>query len=119
MERKLRKNNIVVFGIDARNQSQNALKPILEILNATLECNLEQWDIHNYYKLGKSSSSSVVLEFISFRRKLLLYQISGNCNSLLSKITNCNCQNDLCQEDREAQKILRKHLREVRSQSLV
>lgn len=108
LERKIRKNNIVIFGIEVR---ENLLDNTLAKVNELLGTNLVKPDINNIYTLGKKPGSPVIIEFISFLKKAEIFQNREKLRGL--KGTNISIANDLCEEDRRNEKILRKHLKEA------
>lgn len=107
-ERKIRKNNIVVFGIEVQ---ENLLDNTLTKINELLGTNLVEADINNIYTLGKKPGSPVIIEFISFLKKAEIFKNREKLRDL--KGTNISIANDLCEEDRRNEKILRKHLKEA------
>lgn len=115
VERKLKKNNIVIFGILLR-KNENLLNKTLKVLNDNFQVNIEEHDVNNIFKLGKEDKSPILLEFTSFIKKLELFK-----NKEKLKKFNENgfgIANDLNKEDREELKILRIHLKDARSQNL-
>lgn len=113
-ERKLRKNNIVVFGLDNVNKSDLA-EYTLEKLNKALDLNFKINDVNNVYKIGRSEKPPVVVEFISYLKKIEIFKDIEKLRTLKGK--GISVSNDLCKADRENQKILRKHLKIARSQN--
>lgn len=113
-ERKLRKNNIIVFGLDNVNNSDLA-KYTLEKLNDVLDLNFNINDINNVYKIGRSEKPPVIVEFISYLKKIEVFKDIEKLRSLKGK--NVSISDDLCKEDRETQKTLRKHLIIARGQN--
>ncbi|CAG9759761.1 unnamed protein product [Ceutorhynchus assimilis] len=111
LERKKRKNNTIVFGQKLKKEE------ILNTLNSILECDIKEQDLNNIYTLGKTEDPPIVLEFISFLKKQSLFKDTEK----LKKLTQhgISLTNDLCPEDREELKILKKHLKQAKEQNCV
>lgn len=111
LERKVRKNNIVIFGTDFEND--NLVQLTISKLNELLGLQLTTDDINNIYKIGQSPKPPVVVEFISYLKKTQVFKYPERLRAL--KGTNISITNDLCEKDRDDQKILRHHLKLARS----
>ncbi|CAG9817343.1 unnamed protein product [Phaedon cochleariae] len=108
LERKARRNNIILFGIKVEDNSE-LVPTVLQTLNEILEIEIKVSDINNIYKIGRTENAPVIVEFISYIKKSSLF-----ANKQKLKLLNVNglsIANDLCEEDREEQKILLKHRR--------
>lgn len=81
-------------------------------LNSLLDLTLTTGDINNIYKIGRGTNSPIVIEFVSFLKKAEVFKDTEKLKSL--KNTGVAVGNDLCREDREHQKILRKHLKRAK-----
>ncbi|KAG5885364.1 hypothetical protein JTB14_035168 [Gonioctena quinquepunctata] len=75
-----------------------------------LKVNIKLDDVNNAYKLGKDATSPIVIEFVSFFKKLTIFQNKTKLRELNEK--GISITNDMSKEDREKQKILRKHLKQ-------
>ncbi|CAH1153922.1 unnamed protein product [Phaedon cochleariae] len=108
LERQLKKNNIIVFGL---NQTpENLLEQTLANLNNLLGLNLQKHDINNLYEIGKhEGNKGVLIQFVSFLNKKNIFK-----NIAKLKNTKISIVNDLCPQDREKQKVLVKHLKAAR-----
>lgn len=106
LERTARKNNIVIFGLQAED---DLLNTVLKTLNTLLKLNLCEGDINNIYKINKKKDSPIKIEFISYLKKKLIFE---RLSELKGK--NIFINNDLCKEDQEENKILRGHLKEAK-----
>lgn len=113
LERKQRKNNVIIFGL--KIDETPILLQTLNKLNEVLGVNISKTDINNIYPLGKNSKPPVLLEFISYLTKQELFKDPEKLKAL--KGTGISISHDLCQEDRQNQKILRKHLKIARDQN--
>lgn len=113
LQRRTRKNNIVVFGI--KEDQQNIVEQVTTTLNNTLEIEILISDISDAYKIGKNNTEDkpIIVELISYQKKL---HILKNAYKLKGK--NISIANDLCWEDRENKKILIKHLKEARNKGV-
>ncbi|CAG9824520.1 unnamed protein product [Phaedon cochleariae] len=106
LERKIRRNNVIVFGL--KNEDEASIVNItIQRLNELLETDIRETDINNIYTIGKTENSPVVIEFISYLRKNTLFANKDKLKTL--KDNRISIAHDLCQEDREEQKILLKH----------
>lgn len=111
VERKLRKNNIIVFGLEVR--PDKVLEDTLKLLNQKLTLKLEKGDINNIYLIGKEEKKrGVLIEFISYLSKQDIFKNVSKLKGSKISITN-----DLCPTDRETQKVLVEHLRQARSEN--
>ncbi|KAG5885365.1 hypothetical protein JTB14_035168 [Gonioctena quinquepunctata] len=109
LERKSRKNNLVLFGIKT-DENDNLAEIATETLIKELKVNIKLDDVNNAYKLGKDATSPIVIEFVSFFKKLTIFQNKTKLRELNEK--GISITNDMSKEDREKQKILRKHLKQ-------
>lgn len=114
LERRLRKNNIVLFGLNI--DKENIVAGTIEQLNNLFELNITVADINNIYKIGGSEKPPVVVEFISFLKKQEIFKNPEKLKSLRSK--NVSVSNDLCYEDRLEQETLRRHCKLAREKEL-
>ncbi|CAG9822052.1 unnamed protein product [Phaedon cochleariae] len=113
LERKIRRNDIIIFGLDL--QDTNLPKATLLKLNELLGLKLKLNDINNVYKLHKKPNSPIKVEFISFLKKLEIYQNKEKLRNF--KELKISISNDLCHRDQEDQKILRQHLEQAREEN--
>lgn len=109
LERKVKKNNLVIFGL--KPDLKNFTKDTLAKINSMLEVDIVEEDLNNIYSIGKSVSPPIVLELVSFLKKVhILKQVKK------LKGTGISISNDLSKEDREEQKILSSHLKTAKEQ---
>ena len=113
LERKVRKNNIIIFGLDIKDE--NLVEKVISSLNNLLDLKVTTSEINNVYKIGKNNKPPIVVEFVSFLKKKEIFNIPEKLKSL--KGTNVSISNDLCQEDRQNNKVLLKHLKIARSEN--
>ncbi|CAH0559663.1 unnamed protein product [Brassicogethes aeneus] len=107
LERKSRKNNIVIFGLNTVTPT-NIIEEVLKLFKETLLVPISEQDLSHIYTIGKSAEKPIVVEFISFYKKLAVIK---NCYKL--KNTNIAISQDQCPEDQENTKILRKYKKEA------
>ncbi|KAG5891283.1 hypothetical protein JTB14_019652 [Gonioctena quinquepunctata] len=113
LERAIRKNNLIVFGLDV--EKQNLLEVKLAKFNTALEENIVQNEIGDIYTIGDRNNQKpiVIMKFISYLRKNYLFANEKNL-----KVTGIAITNDLCFEDRKDKEYLRKHWNKAREQHL-
>lgn len=113
LQRRARKNNVVIFGITSTEP--NLFEYTLKLLNESLELNILVTELNDIYRVGSKENpvQPVIVEFISFQRKSVVLR---NAKKLKGK--NIFINQDLCYEDRIINKILSKHLKEVRSKHI-
>lgn len=111
LERRIRKNNVILFGLSL--DGTDLAEQVLQKLNDLFETAFTIAEINNVYKIGKSKSPPVIVEFVSFLRKSEIFKKPDKLRALRG--TGISIAHDLCQEDRKNMKILRQHLREVRA----
>nr|CAH7717723.1 unnamed protein product [Callosobruchus chinensis] len=113
LDQKLRRNNIVIFGLQIKNQD-NLLEETLAELKRLLNFELTSGDINNIYLVDKNKEKSpIILEFISLLKKQLLFKLLHKLKS-----TGVSIANDLSYEGRKIQKELVRHLKQARQQNL-
>lgn len=109
LERKTRKNNIVIFGIS--ETEINLWEAVIRLFKNILQIEILESDINDIYRVGKQKDSqkTIVVEFVSFQKKLLVLK-----NTKKLKGNNIYIAKDQCWEDQETNKILLKHKNEAR-----
>lgn len=110
VERNSKKKNIVIFGLEKQNNV--CAESISLVLNKLLNINLVATDISDVYLLGKSPQCPIKVEFTSFQKVKLIFENRKNL-----KGTRVVISKDLTQKQQEEQKILRKHLLDIRKNS--
>lgn len=108
LERRSRKNNVIVFGLEL-NAQVNITSLVLDKLNNSLEINITERDLSDIFPLNNNSNPPIKLEFVSHRTKDLIFK---NVSKL--KGTNIAIRHDMCYEDRLDNKVLVKHLKAAR-----
>lgn len=111
LERQIRKNNIIIFGLTIENDI-SLLEFVINKLNTLLGIELKESDISNLFIIKTNKGEPVKIEFTSYLKKNLIFKNIGKL-----KGTKIFIANDLCVEDRSAQKILLQHLKHARSKN--
>lgn len=110
LERKNRKNNIVIFGLKTENNT-SLLNQVLNKLNSILNININQTHINDIYRVGQKNV--IVLEFLS---NLIKGEVFKNIKNL--KGTGISIANDLCKEDQQDKQILYHNLKTAKNNNL-
>ncbi|CAG9760058.1 unnamed protein product [Ceutorhynchus assimilis] len=113
LERKIRRNNILLFGLKVENNN-SLITDTLTKINELFSLNIQTNDINNIYKVGRRESAPILIEFLSYLKKSELFKNPEKLRNL--KDTDYAIANDLCEEDRRDLKILKKHQREAREE---
>lgn len=114
IERRARKNNVVIFGMKV---DQTAIfGSTLQQINTLLGLKLSEGDVNNIYKIGKSDTAPIIVEFLAFHKKALIFKNRERLRGLRG--TGISVSNDLCEADRESQKVLRRHLKVARGKNI-
>lgn len=108
-DRYTRKNNILIFGLNIP-EGVNQIEWVLNRIEELTDINVAKNEVNNIYPIKVGTKKPVKIEFISgWKKKSIL----NNSHKLKGK--NIYFVHDLCYEDRQEQRILRKHLNEARS----
>lgn len=106
LERKLRRNNIIMFGVpDTQNKS--LLDVVLDIIVQQLEVDLEKQEVNNVFRFSKNKKTGprpVVLELTTYWKK---QQIMRNKARL--KGGSVIIADDLSEDDRIKRRVLYRH----------
>lgn len=111
LERRARKNNIVIFGFEIQC-NKSIVQEVLDKLNSLLNLNIAISDVNNIYKIGKTERSPIIVEFISYLKKIEIFQNPEKLRAL--KSTNIAISNDLCEKDRNDRKILLRYYKKAK-----
>lgn len=114
LERKVRKNNIAIFGVS--DNEANLIKYVCSIFQNILGLQIGEDDLNDAYRIvtTKNTRTPVIVEFISYQKKLSVLK-----NAKKLKGSNIYIAKDQCIEDQVQNKILIKHLKEARSKGAV
>lgn len=112
IERKQRKNNVIIFGLNT--DRDHIVKKTIDTLNELLDLDFSLADVNDIYQIGKSEKKPVIVEFKSFLKKREIFQNKDKLRAL--KNTGIAVANDLCEQDRQVNKVLRKHMSAARNQ---
>lgn len=109
LEKRSRKNNILVFGLQIPDGGNLLNNTVIE-LNNLLEVQIKDSDINNIYLLKSAKIAPIKIEFMSFLKKRLVLD-----NRRKLKNTGIFLADDLSVEEREDKRYLSKHLKISRS----
>lgn len=113
LQRELRKNNLVIFGL-AENDEEDLIDKVLELFTENLKVKVSISEINQVYRFGqKNGVRPILVKLVTLHKKFELLK-----QGVLLKNTNIFIANDLIKEDREKQKILRKHLKIARAENV-
>ncbi|XP_050314621.1 uncharacterized protein LOC126749053 [Anthonomus grandis grandis] len=116
VERLLRRNNLLVFGMPSTCLDYEPLVyVILNLLNYHLGLNIRESDINNVYPLTNKDRSETIIkvEFQSFLKKKLVVD-----NAYKLKKRNIYVADDLCPEDQHYRKFLVKEMNAARAKGM-
>lgn len=104
LDRKQRENNIIIFGLETRNEelTPNYIKKQIKNL---VDIDITDSELNNFYPLGKTSDPPIKIEFTSFLKKKAILR-----NTKKLKGSRIFIANDLTEKQRNQNSILRKHL---------
>ena len=107
IERKIKKNNIVIYGLEINTYATEILiSTATQLFKKQLKLDISSADINNVYAIGKGHQKLVVVEFLSFLTKL---KVLKQTKSL--KGTNIFINNDQTISQQKTSKILRRQLK--------
>lgn len=116
LERKIRKNNIVIFGLPDSDLKGSALVDwFVKEIKSLLLIDLSKSDISNAYFKGKQSRKKVlVVEFSNYLTKTIVLK-----NAYKLKGKHVSMTHDLSKADQEINKVLVSNLKEAKAKKLV
>lgn len=112
LERSLRKNNILVFGLPATPDNTEIFDFASSRIEELLGVTVHRSEINNIYRLNSAKGTPIKIEFVSYLNKT---HILKNCHKL--KNSKIFIAHDLCFEDRQNLKILQEHLKQARAKN--
>nr|CAI5823642.1 unnamed protein product [Callosobruchus analis]CAI5854146.1 unnamed protein product [Callosobruchus analis] len=112
LERAVRKNNVLVFGLDVDAKTTNLVNVVIQKLNNLLETNLSVEDVNNIYVIKSEKNCPVKIELVSYLKK---QQVFHNIHKL--KKSGVFIVHDLCPKDQEINKILQKHRKAAKAKN--
>lgn len=71
------KNNIIVFGLKKKND-ETITKSVCDEISQFLDVKLEEFEINDLFKLGKTENSPIKIELISHQKKRQLLKTPKN-----------------------------------------
>ncbi|CAH2018730.1 unnamed protein product, partial [Acanthoscelides obtectus] len=114
LERAVRRNNIVTFGLKVSMQEDNLLDKVCNELKEYLNVTVERPDIDNVFAI-KTDKENVPVK-IQFKSYLKKQEIFSNVHKLKGK--SISIVNDMCYEDRKNFKVLLKHKKKANSKNI-
>nr|CAI5870563.1 unnamed protein product [Callosobruchus analis] len=112
LERATRKNNILVFGLEVNSKTAHLVDVVTEKLNNLLGINISQQDLRNLYVI-QTKEFPVKVEFISYYKKQEIFQ-----NVYKLKNSKVFVVHDLCEKDRQTNKILQNHRKAAKAKNI-
>lgn len=114
LSRESKKNNILIFGIE-ESEGEDIYNIIISFFINTLLVPTSKSEINHAYRFGKASQNirPIMVKLVNFHKKIDLLK-----NGYTLKGSSVSISSDLLKEDREIQKILRKHQKQARDQQL-
>lgn len=109
LDRKTRKNNIIVFGLNAFPLSSQS---IVEKLNGLLDSQIREEDLSDAYRLGRSNTGPIKIELHNYQVKKRILEYKSKL-----KGTNIYINHDLTHVQLEEGRKLREYLRESQASS--
>lgn len=110
-DKKLRKNNILVFGLQVAANA-DLVNVVLEKLKKLTGIEISINDINNLFTIPVGTKTAIKIEFVSYLKKNLIlksgYKLKG---------TNISFAQDLSFEDRQERRFLKKHQQIARSKN--
>lgn len=113
LERKSRKNNIVIFGLET--SKDNLLNDTLQKLNNLMHISLTRSDVNNIYTVGKEEDKQGIL--VQFTNYFAKQEVFKNVGELKNQDQKISIVNDLCVQDQKTHKKLIKHLKEAKEKN--
>lgn len=115
LEKKIRKNNIAIFGLKTNGDNSLLLANTVSELNKLLNTTVTENSVSDIYRAGKSNKAPIILEFFSGQvKKHIISQVKQKSQKLKeAKITICQ---DRSKEERLVYRFLRDELDKARQQ---
>lgn len=112
----MKKSNLLIFGMHEED-NENIYEKVVEFFKVKLQItDFKKSEISCVFRFGRVKESNprpVLVKFLALYRKSEVLK-----NGFLLKNTCYSICNDLSPEEREIQKVLRKHLQEAKKQNL-
>lgn len=109
LRREIKKNNLIIFGLK-ETENEDLFKEVQSLIRDYINVNLDKNEINQIYRFGKGRN--ICLKLVSFNKKIEIIK-----QAYLLKDSGISIAHELSEEDREAQKILRKHMKDARNQN--
>lgn len=115
VEQKLRKYNLIVYGLEEQKTEIGDIQEIIKIFNQKLDIKCRFDDIRDIYRLGKyyeGKNRPLSIELVNYKLKIELLH-----KAKLLKGTSIYLANDYTPGEYQKQKVLRKHMIDARSEN--
>lgn len=115
-ERKLKKYNLVFYGLKEGESNIHDIKCIINLINDKLGIDCHSRDIRDCYRVGQKTQDKhrpITIEIVNYQLKLEIFKNTKNL-----KGTGIYIAKDYIPEDYEQQKILRRNLKIAREQNI-
>lgn len=104
IRRNEKKNSIIIFGLENKKEDLE-IERVCNSLQTLVDIKIDPSEINNFYTLGRTESSPLKIDFVSYWKKSLILR---NCYKLKGK--KISISPDYTPLQREEIKILKKHL---------
>lgn len=112
IDRKLRKNNIVIYGLETNSYTTPVLlTSVITFFKKELDIEIRKTELNDVYAIGKSHQRPVIVEFVSYLTKREILQ---ETNKLKGK--NLFINHDLTRNQQKIGKVLRGQLKIARKE---
>ncbi|CAG9825675.1 unnamed protein product [Phaedon cochleariae] len=114
-ERELKKNNVIIFGLQ-EEEEENLYEKVVDFIQNKIQiADFNKSDLSCVYRFGRQDTypRPVLVKILALYRKSEILK-----NGYLLKNSNYSVSNDLSPIERQNQKILRKHLKKAKEQNL-
>lgn len=112
LQKKLRKNNIIISGLTVSN-TEDLLSCVIARINQLLDVDVVKSDVNNLYKLKTQKDPLIKIELTSYIKKLEIIK-----NAFKLRGTNIVIFEDLDLQERKERKMLVTHLKRARNAGL-
>lgn len=117
LERKVRSNNIVLFGVkEGEKENSSLLEIVLNLFTDKIGVETTVKDINSVYRIGnevENKSRPILVQFISNIKKGEIFK-----KAYKLKGTGLTISNDLIKTDREEQKVLYDHFKVAKGKNI-
>lgn len=112
IERQIRKNNIIIFGLEVKTGS-DLLSFVINQIKNLLNIDLLESEINNVYVLKVNNGTPIKIEFVTYLKKQLVLRSAFRLKGTKVFITQ-----DLCYADRQDNKLLQEHYKLAKAKNI-